>query len=93
VPLLQVTRVPAPDHVVVEVTLEDGRILEISPKHPTADGRTFADLAAGDRLGIVGVSSVRRVRYRFDHTYDLLPASSTGQYFAAGALVGSTLSL
>jgi len=92
VPVLQVTRVPAPNHVVVEVTLDDGRVLEISPKHPTADGRTFADVVAGDRLGVARVASVRLVGYRFDHTYDLLPASSTGQYFAAGALIGSTLS-
>jgi hypothetical protein len=29
--------------------------------------------------------------YRYSHTYDILPASSSGAYFASGVLVGSTL--
>ena len=59
---------------------------------PTADGRPFADLVAGDRLGEVTVAGVRLVPYEGDFTYDILPASKTGDYYAAGALVGSTLS-
>jgi hypothetical protein len=35
---------------VVRVTLEDGRVLQISPGHPPADGRTFGDLLAGGQL-------------------------------------------
>lgn len=31
------------------------------------------------------------MRYRHAFTYDILPASDTGAYFAGGALVGSTL--
>jgi hypothetical protein len=92
VPLLRVgsTRVSA--HHVVRVELDDGRVLEVSPGHPTADGRHFADLRAGTPLDdqhiVVGAELVP---YRYERTYDILPASSTGVYFAAGALIGSTL--
>jgi hypothetical protein len=37
-------------HHVVRVHASDGRVLELSPGHPTADGRTFADLRVGTHL-------------------------------------------
>jgi hypothetical protein len=37
------------------------------------------------------VSSAAVVPYGFDATYDILPDSDTGAYFAGGALIGSTL--
>jgi hypothetical protein len=61
--------------------LNSGRAIEMSPGHPTAGGVPFSRLVAGERLDEVHTI----------HTYDILPASSTGAYFAAGALVGSTL--
>jgi hypothetical protein len=91
VPILRTVHVPAPDHVIVEVTLENGRVIEMSPRHPTADGRTFADLRAGGSLQGVAIASVAMKPFRFAETYDILPDSDTGAYFAAGALVGSTL--
>ena len=45
-------------------------------------------VAAFDGARIVGVT---RVPYTHAFTYDVLPRSSTGAYFAAGALIGSTL--
>jgi hypothetical protein len=92
VPLLRVGSTPVSAHRVVHVELDDGRVLELSPGHPTADGRRFSELAAGTQLdeGHVVVSATL-VPYRFARTYDVLPASSTGTYFAAGALIGSTL--
>jgi hypothetical protein len=92
VPLVRVgsTRVEA--HHVVRVVLDDGSVLEVSPGHPTADGRHFSDLVAGGSLDERHlVVSAELVPYRFERTYDVLPASSTGTYFAAGALIGSTL--
>ncbi len=91
VPLLRVNKVAARDHQVVRVTLDSGAVLEISPRHPTADGRIFADLRAGDRLDGARVLAVERVPYAHPFTHDILPASSTGAYFAGGALIGSTL--
>ncbi len=91
VPVVGVRRVPAPHHVVRRVRLEGGATLSISAPHPTADGRTFGDLVAGDRLDGVAIESVEVVPYGFDATYDILPGSSSGAYFADGVLIGSTL--
>lgn len=67
-------------------------MIELSAGHPTADGRQFGELRPGNRLDeLHTVQSVEVVPYRHDATYDILPASGTGTYFAAGALVGSTL--
>jgi hypothetical protein len=92
VPVVLVGHTPVRAHRVVRVELEGGRVLEISPGHPTADGRTFGDLVTGSLLDEQHeVVSARLVPYAYDATYDILPDSSTGTYFAAGALVGSTL--
>ncbi|MBX3126209.1 MAG: hypothetical protein KF718_05810 [Polyangiaceae bacterium] len=91
VPVQRVARQAAPDHVVVQVRLASGAVLRSSPEHPTADGRTFGELRAGDGLDGVSVVEVRRVPYAHTHTYDILPASSTGSYYAGGVLIGSTL--
>ena len=57
-----------------------------------AGDRTFGELSPGSLLDdLHSVQSVEMVPYRHDATYDILPGSSTGTYFAAGALVGSTL--
>ena len=74
------------------MVLDGGAVLEISPGHPTADGRTFGELRAHALLDAQHeVVSAELVPYRHAATYDILPASSTGTYFAAGALIGSTL--
>ena len=91
VPLRRVRRRAVTNHRVVEVTLANGSTLRISAAHPTADGRSFGDLHAGDWLGGFEVGSARVVPYSEDATYDILPDSDTGTYFAGGALIGSTL--
>jgi hypothetical protein len=91
VPLVAVGRTPVARHRVVRVVLAGGRRLEISAGHPTADGRTFGDLRAGGRLDGHEIVSVELVPYTHPFTYDVLPGSPSGTYFAAGALVGSTL--
>ena len=92
VPIVRVNRTPVQAHEVVRVLLANGNVLAISAGHPTADGRTFGDLRAGDRLDGIRILSAEVVRYPFTHTYDILPGSSSGAYYAGGALVGSTLS-
>lgn len=92
VPLLRASSTPVRSHRVVELRLEGGAVLWMSPGHPTADGRDFASLSRGDLLdGEHRVESARWVDYVHDRTYDILPDSSSGAYFASGALVGSTL--
>ena len=90
-PILRVNKIPAHDHHVVRVTLDSGRVLEISPRHPTAEGRTFADLWPGDRLDGARVVEATLIPYAHSFTHDILPDSDTGTYFAGGVLIGSTL--
>jgi len=80
-------------HTMVQLRLASGRALLISPQHPTADGRRFRDLARGDRLDGVAIVEARPVGYGQPFTYDILPDSDSGAYFAASVLVGSTLAV
>ena len=91
VPLVQVARRPAAGHVVVHLVTARGAVLDISGPHPTADGRRFADLRVGDVLDGDAIVAREVVPYPHAFTYDILPASSTGTYVAAGLLIGSTL--
>lgn len=78
-------------HSVMRVALASGSVLEISPGHPTAAGLSFGALHAGDSLDGVQVRSAGLVPYAHDATYDILPDTDTGTYFAGGVLIGSTL--
>jgi hypothetical protein len=91
VPLVDVGQREAHQHRVMRVELASGAVLEISAPHPTADGRTFGMLRAGDTLSGERVVRATSVPYTADHTYDILPASDSGTYFAFGVLIGSTL--
>ncbi len=92
VPILRVGSTPVVNHRVVRVELSGGRVLEVSAGHPTADGRTFADLLAGGQLDRDhAIVTAEMVPYAHARTYDILPDSSSGTYFASGALIGSTL--
>jgi hypothetical protein len=91
VPIAETGRQAQRDHHVMRLQLATGAVLHISPTHPTADGRAMGDLAADDRLDGVRIVSAALVPYRHSHTYDILPASDTGTYYAGGVLVGSTL--
>jgi hypothetical protein len=90
-PLLLVTHTAAPPaHHVVRLTLADGRVVEASPGHPTADGRRVGGVDVGDSLGGSLIVRVDRVPY-VGETWDLLPAGPTGVYWAGGIPLKSTL--
>ncbi len=91
VPLLRVVRRPVTGHHVVHIVTANGAVLDISAPHPTADGRTFGELQAGDRLDGDTIVVREIVPYPHAFTYDILPDSSTGTYLANGHLIGSTL--
>ena len=93
VPVRQIHKTPVSEHEVVRVRLATGRTLEISAPHPTADGRTFGELATGHELDGVQIVRVQPVAYRHAYTHDILPDSDTGTYFASGVAIGSTLTL
>jgi len=90
--ILKTGRMLSPqDHKMVDVILYDKRELYVSQNHPTADGRLFGDLQAGDLLDGSKIKSVELVPYNGTYTYDILPDGKTGFYWANGILVGSTL--
>jgi hypothetical protein len=91
VPVSRTSRTEVLDHRVQRVALTGGALLEISSGHPLADGRRFGDLSAGDLLDGVEVLHVETVTYAYPFTYDILPDSESGTYFAGGVLMGSTI--
>lgn len=91
VPVIRTCRVRVHQHRVARVALDNGRVLFVTPTHPTADGRLVGDLRPGNALGAFRVSSLEIVDYKEYATHDILPHSETGTYIAAGALLGSTL--
>lgn len=91
-PLVAIGSTPVqPTHQVVHLVLSDGRTVDVSPGHPTADGRRVGDLAANDAFDGALVVSGDRVSYGGGATFDVLPAGATGAYFANGVPLGSTL--
>jgi hypothetical protein len=91
VPVVRINRAPVEHHRVVRVSLASGRSLEVSAPHPTADGRTFGELRVGDTLDDVAVTGIELIPYAHPFTYDILPSTQTGIYFAAGVAIGSSL--
>ncbi len=92
-PVIEVGSTPVPaGHLMVHLTLADGRQLWASPGHRTSDGRPLGSLGVGDVVDGSRVSGWELVPYAGDHTYDLLPAGPTGFYWANSVLLSSTLS-
>jgi hypothetical protein len=90
--VLETVKRNLPDTVaLVDLVLEDGRELLVSPGHPLTDGRSVGALAIGDIVDGARVVSVKGVPYKDDATYDVLPSGETGFYWANGVLLKSTL--
>ena len=73
------------------LTLEDGRTITASPGHPSADGKRLDQYRVGDRLDGSTIVSMESVPYDGTQTYDLLPGSATGVYWANGIMLKSTI--
>lgn len=90
--VIKTSRAPvAIDHQMVQLILDDGRKLLVSPGHPIVDGRTVGSLIANDPYDGARVVSFERVTYDDVATYDILPSGETGFYWANGILLDSTL--
>ncbi len=89
--ILAVSKVRAGKHSVCHIVFDDGTVIEISPKHPLADGRLFGDLQAGDRVNGKSVVINEMIPYTFEYTYDILPDSPSGTYFVNGIEIASTM--
>lgn len=85
-----VTSVPS-SFQVVRLRLNDGRTVTASLGHPAAEGRALGDYQVGDTLDGALVMAVEYVAYDSGATYDILPAGSTGLYWANRVLLKSTL--
>lgn len=85
-----VTSVPS-SFQVVRLRLNDGRTVTASLGHPAAEGRALGDYQVGDTLDGALVLAVEYVAYDSGATYDILPAGSTGLYWANRVLLKSTL--
>jgi hypothetical protein len=78
---------------VIRIELSDGRSVSASPGHPTAGGKNVADYQVGNILDGEQVVRSDYIAYESGMTYDILPAGSTGLYWANGILLGSTLKI
>jgi hypothetical protein len=63
----------------------------VSPGHPTAEGKAIVDYQAGDELDGARITATEYINYESGMTYDILPAGTTGLYWANNILLGSTL--
>jgi hypothetical protein len=84
------TRAPA-DHHVIQLVLADGRTVTASPGHPLADGRHVGEIRVGDRIDGSRVVAADVLPYAGGETFDLVASGATGEYFAGGIPMGSTL--
>jgi hypothetical protein len=74
VPIIELRRSAVENHQVVRLSLEGGRVLDVSASQPTADGRQIGDLKSGDVIDGVRVIGSNTMPYQHDATYDILPA-------------------
>lgn len=94
-----VAKTPAPpNHEVIHLVLADKHEVWVSPDHPVANiigsrmsQLRVSDLKPGDSYDGSKVIQVSRIKYWDKYTYDILPDSETGYYYANGILLGSTL--
>lgn len=90
--VIEVSRVAVSSvHRVVHLVLSDKRAVWLSPGHPTVSGISVSELRAEDYYDGAQIVSAESVPYWDTATYDLLPDSDTGYYWANGILFGSTL--
>lgn len=90
--VLETSKTPVPpNHKMVELVLDDGRKLRVSPGHPTIDERTVEDLSVGDMYDGALIISANQLPYGDEYTFDILTSGETGFYFANDILLDSTL--
>lgn len=80
-------------HKVVHLVLSDKREVWVSANHPTINGLYVGKLKVGDIYDGFKVLTSELINYWDNKTYDILPDSETGYYWANGILLGSTIHL
>ncbi len=79
------------NHEVFHLVLSDQRQVWVSPNHSTTTNKTVQDLIIGERYDGARIVSKDLRPYWDTRTYDILPDSVTGFYFANDVPMGSTL--
>lgn len=93
VPIKHIASTPVPaTHTLLKITLNDGRVIQASPGHPTYNaGEILQDLKASQPYNGSVIANIKEIPTTHSYTVDILPDSDTGTYWADGILVGSTL--
>lgn len=90
-PVAQVVRRgTAGPHLLLRLSLADGRVLVAAGAHPAVDGMYLRQLRRGQTYDSAMIVSVGWVPSGVPATFDILPAGPTGTYWADGIPVGST---
>src|SRR5438552_17460041 len=84
-------RLDRPGGEMIHIVLADGRQLTASAPHEIADGRSLGSLTVGDQIDGVTLTALEGVGDSSGHTYDLLPAGETGEYWENGISMRGTL--
>jgi len=83
---------PAPaSHMLLRITLEDGRRFTASPGHPTAAHGSISELTLGDTIDGSTVTDVARIELRGSATFDIMPDGPSHLYWSDGVLLRSSL--
>lgn len=91
-PIMQVNKVPVrPDHKILKIGLEDGRVLRLTPEHPATNGEPLNKWQIGEELDGSKIIHREIAHFTGSETWDILPAGETGIYQAGGIWIGSTL--
>lgn len=91
-PVIKISKNAVSDtHKMINLVLEDGRQLFVSPYHPTPNGKCICELKIGEKYDGSIVLGLELVPYNNGYTYDILPAGDTGGYWANTIMMGSTL--
>jgi hypothetical protein len=91
-PVLWVSQAQVPaTHQLLKITLKDGRQMSVSPLHPDIKGKPLKNLTVGSFLNGSPIVSIDLIPANIPATWDILPAGTTGTYFANGIAIGSTL--
>ncbi len=90
--VIAAVQTPTPkDHMVIHLVLADQREVWASFNHPIANGSPIGTLKIGNFYDGSKVIKSQLISYWDTATYDILPDSGTGYYWANGILLGSTL--
>ncbi|MFA6214963.1 MAG: Hint domain-containing protein [Patescibacteria group bacterium] len=92
--VITVSHTPTPKtHKVIHLVLNDKREVWASFNHPTVNGLPIGSLKMGETYNGGQIIKTELILYWDTATYDLLPNSDTGYYWANKILLGSTLGL